>query len=91
MKRFTTILTFLCLITFTSAGTLFVGLEGSTPPTFSSDMSGFPNVTWAPQYSFDVSGAAATPEGTLYIVEGAFTTHLYEATLLTLVTLVSVC
>ena len=81
MKKFTTILIFLCLITFASAGTLFVGLEGSAPPTFSTDMSGFPNVTWTPHYSFDVSGAAATPEGILYIGEGAFTTHLYEATL----------
>ena len=80
MKKFTTILTFLCLITLASAGTLFVGLEGSAPPTFSTDMSGFPNVTWTPHYSFDVSGAAATPEGMLYLCEGAFTTHLYEAT-----------
>lgn len=81
MKKIAVILTFLCLITFVSAGTLFVGLEGSAPPTFSSDLSGFPNVTWAPQYSFDVSGAAASPEGILYLCEGAFTTHLYEATL----------
>ena len=81
MKKITTILTFLCLITFASAGTLFVGLEGSAPPTFSSDLNGFPNVTWDPHYSFDVSGAAATPEGILYIIEGAFTTHLYETTL----------
>ena len=83
MKKITTILTFLCLITFASAGTLFVGLEGSEPPTFSTDMSGFPNVTWTPHYSFDVSGAAASPEGILYLCNGAFTTHLYEATLST--------
>ncbi len=81
MKKITIILTFLFLITFANAGTLFVGLEGSAPPTFSSDLSGFPNVTWTPHYSFDVSGATATPEGTLYLCEGAFTTHLYEASL----------
>ncbi|MCD6176504.1 MAG: T9SS type A sorting domain-containing protein [Candidatus Cloacimonetes bacterium] len=81
MKKITSILTFICLITFASAGTLFVGLEGSSPPTFSSDLSGFPNVNWTQHYSFDVSGAAATPEGLLYIGNGAFTTHLYEATL----------
>ena len=81
MKKIATILTFLCLITFASAGTLFVGLEGSAPPTFSSDLSGFPNVNWTSNYSFDVSGAAATPDGTLYIGKGAFTTYLYEATL----------
>ncbi|NQV18284.1 MAG: hypothetical protein HQ534_07075 [Armatimonadetes bacterium] len=63
-------------------GTLFVGLEGSTPPTYHSYMTGFPNITWINNYSFDVSGAAATPDGTIYIIEGAFTTHLYEATLL---------
>jgi hypothetical protein len=63
------------------SGTLFVGLEGSALPTFHTDMSGFPDVTWNSGFSFDVSGAAATPEGTIYICEGAFTTHLYHATL----------
>ncbi len=81
MKKITIILTLLCLITLISAGTLFVGLEGSAPPTYSTDMTGFPNVTWTAHYSFDVSGAAATPDGTIYIIEGAFTTHLYEASL----------
>ena len=80
MKKITIIITLFCLFTFASAGTLFVGLEGSAPPTFSSDLSGFPTVNWTAGYSFDVSGAAATPEGVLYIGEGAFTTHLYEAT-----------
>ncbi|MEA2097202.1 MAG: hypothetical protein U9P73_10995, partial [Candidatus Cloacimonadota bacterium] len=80
MKKITTILTFLCLITFASAGTLFVGLEGSTPPTYSSDLSGFPAINWTAHYNFDVSGAAAAPEGILYLCNGSFTTHLYEAT-----------
>ncbi|MCB9464644.1 MAG: T9SS type A sorting domain-containing protein [Candidatus Eisenbacteria bacterium] len=57
---------------------LFVGLEGSAPPTKSSDLSGFPSVTWATHASVDVSGAAATPDGTLYICSGAFTTELFE-------------
>ena len=64
-------------------GTLFVGLEGSAPPTFTSDLTGFPNVTWTSSYAFDVSGAAAAPDGTIYICNGAFTTHLYQATLTT--------
>jgi len=81
MKIVLTVLTLLFVFTFLSAGTLFVGLEGSAPPTFSSDLSGFPSVNWTQHYSFDVSGVAATPEGLLYIGEGAFTTHLYEATL----------
>jgi len=62
-------------------GTLFVGLEGSAPPTMSSDLSGFPAVSWQAHYAFDVSGAAATPDGDLYLCNGAFTTHLYRATL----------
>jgi|GEM_PF-1286643 len=68
-------------LNLTADGTLFVGLEGSTPPTFHSDMTGFPNINWINNYLFDVSGAAATLDGTIYIIEGAFTTHLYEATL----------
>ncbi|MBL7033964.1 MAG: carboxypeptidase regulatory-like domain-containing protein, partial [Candidatus Delongbacteria bacterium] len=62
-------------------GTLFVGLEGGAPPTFHTDMDGFPDITWTGGFSFDVSGAAATPEGIIYLCEGAFTTNLYEATL----------
>jgi hypothetical protein len=62
-------------------GTLFVGLEGSSPSTFSTDMTGFPSVNWTAGFSHDVSGAAATPDGTIYIIEGAFTTHLYSFTL----------
>ena len=80
MKKTATILTFLCFITLASAGTLFVGLEGSAPPTYSSDLSGFPVIDWTAHYNFDVSGAAASPEGILYLCNGAFTTDLYEAT-----------
>ena len=64
-----------------NAGTLFVGLEGSSPLTRSSDLSGFPEVDWTSHFAHDVSGAAATPQGDLYICAGAFTTHLYAATL----------
>jgi hypothetical protein len=69
------------LLTSAMGGVLFVGLEGSAPPTYSSDLSGFPNVTWDSHFSFDVSGASATPDGLLYLCNGAFTTRLYEATL----------
>ena len=62
-------------------GLLFVGLEGSAPPTKTSNLSGFPNVPWVPRFAFDVSGAAATPEGELYVCNGPFTTQLYRATL----------
>jgi len=60
---------------------LFVGLEGGEPVTRSSDLSGFPNITWTDRFAFDVSGAAASPDGTLYLCNGAFTTRLYSSTL----------
>ena len=59
---------------------LFVGLEGSTLATKSTDLSGFPDVTWENHFAFDVSGAAAAPDGTLYVCNGAFTTRLYRST-----------
>lgn len=75
------IITFSILLIFSSlqAGTLFVGLEGSSPPTYSSDLTGFPLVSWTQHYNFDVSGAAAKPDGTLYLCHGAFSTDLFEA------------
>lgn len=72
---------FLFWLNLFATGTLFVGLEGSAPPTFTTNMAGFPNVTWTSGFSHDVSGAAAAPDGTIYIIEGAFTTHLYSFTL----------
>ncbi len=60
---------------------LFVGLEGSSPPTKSTDLAGFPAVAWETLFPFDVSGAAATPGGELYVCNGSFTTNLYRATL----------
>ncbi len=59
---------------------LFVGLEGSEPITRSTDLAGFPNVSYDNHYAFDVSGAAATPDGLLYLCNGAFTTELFTAT-----------
>ncbi|MBS3768490.1 MAG: T9SS type A sorting domain-containing protein [Candidatus Cloacimonetes bacterium] len=74
-------ITFAILLIFSSlqSGTLFVGLESSSPPTYSSDLTGFPSVSWTQHYNFDVSGAAATPDGTLYLCHGAFNTDLFEA------------
>ncbi|MCF7911934.1 MAG: T9SS type A sorting domain-containing protein [Candidatus Cloacimonetes bacterium] len=72
----------LCYAAFLGAeGTLFVGLEGSSPVTYQSNMEGFPEIEWNTLFSMDVSGAAATPDGRIYLCEGAFTTHLYEASL----------
>ena len=77
-----TLVTIAILTVFTSlatAGTIFVGLEGSSPATMTSDLTGFPNVTWTPGFSFDVSAAASTPDGQVYLCNGAFTTHLYKS------------
>jgi len=62
-----------------NAQQLFVALESSLP-AYVSDLSGFPTVTWNPLWTFGASGAAADPEGNLYLCEGAFTTHLYVST-----------
>ena len=71
------------LLTTASAegGRLFVGLSSSGVATRSSDLAGFPEVTWTDHYSFEVEGAAATPEDTLYLCNGAFNSDLYRATL----------
>lgn len=80
-SRFILALSAAFMITAPAHGQLFVGLEGSAPPTRSSDLTGFPNVAWTNHFSFDVSGAAAAPDGTLYLCNGAFTTRLYTAAL----------
>ena len=60
---------------------LFVGLESAGVNTKLGDMSTFPDVTYADLFTFEASGAAATPEGTLFLCKGAFTTTLYKSTL----------
>lgn len=83
--RWARVASFLCIALLGAAhhanAQLFVGLEGGEPVTRSSDLSGFPNVTWIDHFAFDVSGAAASPDGTLYLCNGAFTTKLYSSTL----------
>jgi Secretion system C-terminal sorting domain len=81
MKKFLIIMLLCFYAVLCAEGTLFVGLEGSSPTTYRSDMAGFPEIEWTNMFSMDVSGAAATPDGRIYLCEGAFTTHLYEASL----------
>ena len=69
----------LCAVVPATAQQLFVALE-SDLPAYVSDLGGFPSVTWSPLWTFGASGAAADPEGNLYLCEGAFTTHLYVST-----------
>lgn len=60
---------------------LFVGLEDASLATRSSPLTGFPNVGWSNHFAFEVNGAACAPDGTLYLVNGPFTTRLYRSTL----------
>ena len=65
----------------TADAQLFVGLESAGVPTKLGDMSTFPDVTYTDLFQFEVSGAAAKPDGTLLLCNGAFTTRLYTSTL----------
>jgi len=79
MRRFAGLLGLLVLLAAPAgAQLLFVGLEGSSPPTKTTDLNGFPNVHWTNHYAFDVNGAAATPDGTIYVCNGDFTSMLYK-------------
>lgn len=60
---------------------LFVGLEDPSLQTRSTNLAGFPNVSWTNHFAFEVNGAAATPDGELYLCNGPFTTRLYRSTL----------
>jgi len=69
----------LCTVTGAAhAQLLFMGLETSpVVGTKLTDLAGFPDVTYTDHFKFDVSGAAAAPDGTLYLCNGAFTTKLW--------------
>ncbi|MDP2360085.1 MAG: hypothetical protein Q8O14_04955 [bacterium] len=59
-------------------GRLFVGLEDETLPVKSSDLAGFPAVTWTSHPAFEVNGLAAAPDGTIYACRGPFTTQIHR-------------
>lgn len=79
MKNLMLAILLLSFVLCFSEGTLFVGLSSSSVPTYTSDMQDFPNITWEQHFTIEVDGAAATPDGMIYLCEGAFTTHLYQA------------
>lgn len=79
MRIATLVLTLLLLATAPATAQLYVGIEtGSPVPMHHSDLAGFPNVTWTSFHTIDVSGAAARPDGTIYVCNGSFTTELFE-------------
>ena len=72
----------LCLILLSPARAqlLFAGLEDASLQTKTSDLGGFPAVTWVNRFPFEVNGAACDPAGTIYLCNGPFTTRLYRST-----------
>ncbi len=77
--RIATMLLLVIVLAVPATAQLYVGIEtGTAQPMYVSDLSGFPNVTWNAFHAINVSGAAARPDGTLYVCNGAFTTALYE-------------
>jgi hypothetical protein len=60
---------------------LFAGVQYGDLPTRTTDLAGFPNVTWRNGFTFGINGAAGTPEGSLYLSSGDFNTKLYIAPL----------
>jgi len=81
MKRAACLLCVMALVGTADAQRLFVGLEGGQPVTRSTDLQGFPNVTYTDHFAFDVSGAAGRVDGTIFLCNGPFTTDLYRTTL----------
>lgn len=73
----------LCSASTPVTGLLFAGLEDASVAPLTTDLGGFPNVTWNAHTAFDIAGAAATPEGTLYVCQGAFTTQIHQYNLST--------
>jgi len=60
---------------------LFTGVQYGDLPTRSTNLEGFPDVTWNNGFTFGVNGAAGRPDGTLYLSSGDFNTKLYHAPL----------
>jgi hypothetical protein len=60
---------------------LFVGVQYGSLPTRSTDLAGFPDVTWNNGFIFELNGAAGRPDGSLYLSSGDFNTDLYIAPL----------
>ncbi|MEW6251085.1 MAG: hypothetical protein AB1716_10590, partial [Planctomycetota bacterium] len=56
---------------------LFVGVQYGNLPTRTTNLQGFPNVTWENGFVFGLNGAAGLPDGTLYLSSGDFNTKLY--------------
>jgi len=78
MRTFVIALLALTIAGAASGQQLFVALETDVP-AYIATLDGFPNLNWTPLWNFAASGAAATPDGLLYLCEGAFTTRLWAS------------
>ncbi len=62
---------------------LVVGASVGTQPVKSTNLSGFPNVTWETSFMMPegqgIDGAAGLPDGGLYLMTSSFTSKLYIA------------
>lgn len=67
----------LCVAGFARAQ-LWVGLEDASLALKSSDLAGFPVVSWTNHPAFEVNGMAAAPDGSLFICNGPFTTRIHR-------------
>ncbi len=62
-----------------AARPLFAGVLYGGLPTRTTDLSGFPNTNWLSGFPFEVDGAAARPDGAVFISNGGFSGKLYLA------------
>lgn len=60
---------------------VFAGVEYGGLRTRTTDLSGFPGVTWKQGFAVAVNGAAGRPDGAVYISSGDFSTKLSLAPL----------
>jgi hypothetical protein len=56
---------------------LWIGLEEAGLSLRSTNLEGFPAVTWTPHPGFEVNGMATAPDGWLYVCNGPFTTRIH--------------
>ncbi len=59
------------------SGVLLVGQEGDGVPMKTTSLASFPAVSYTDGENFFVQGAAATPDGLIYISDGYFVNDLY--------------
>lgn len=75
--RFLELVPALVMVAGLARAELWIGLEEAGLSLRSTNLVGFPTVTWTPHPGFEVNGMAAAPDGWLYICNGPFTTRIH--------------